>query len=135
MRTLLKNGRILDPSQELDMIGNVLIEDDQIVEVGEFEVDEVDEVYDCTDLWICPGLVDPHVHLREPGGEHKETIITGTQAAAAGGYTTICCMPNTNPPLDNPALVDFILDRAASPEAGGVFVAPVGALTDRKSVV
>jgi dihydroorotase len=130
MRTLLKNGRILDPSQELDVIGSVLIEDDQIIEVGEeINVDDVDETYDCTGLWICPGLVDPHVHLREPGGVHKETIVTGTQAAAAGGYTTICCMPNTDPPLDNPALIDFILDRAASPEAGGVFVAPVGALT------
>jgi dihydroorotase len=130
VRSLLRNGRILDPSQNLDIIGSVLIEDDQIIEVGE-NVDQshLDEVYDCTGLWICPGLVDPHVHLREPGDEHKETIITGTQAAAAGGYTTICCMPNTNPPLDNPALVDFILDRAASPEAGGVFVAPVGALT------
>ena len=114
----------------MDMIGHVLIEDDQIVEVGDFEIPEdVTEVYDCTGLWIAPGLVDPHVHLREPGDEHKETIATGTQAAAAGGYTTICTMPNTNPPLDNPALIDFILDRAASPEAGGVFVAPVGALT------
>jgi dihydroorotase len=130
MRTLLKNGRILDPSQELDTIGNLLIEDDQIVELGENVVpEEVDEVYDCTGLWITPGLVDPHVHLREPGDEHKETIITGTQAAAAGGYTTICCMPNTRPPLDSPSLIDFILDRAASPGAGGVFVAPVGALT------
>lgn len=130
MRTLLKNGRILDPSQELDTIGSLLIEDDQIVRFGDLsDVTDVDEVYDCTGMWITPGLVDPHVHLREPGDEHKETIITGTQAAAAGGYTTICCMPNTRPPLDTPALVDFILDRAASPEAGGVFVAPVGALT------
>lgn len=130
MRTLLKNGRILDPSQDLDLIGSVLIEDDQIVEFGEIADDEeVDEVYDCTGMWITPGLVDPHVHLREPGDEHKETIVTGTQAAAAGGYTTICCMPNTRPPLDTPSLIDFILDRAASPEAGGVFVAPVGALT------
>jgi dihydroorotase len=130
MRTLLKNGRILDPSQNLDVIGHVLIEDDQIVAVGQVaDLDDLDETYDCTGLWITPGLVDPHVHLREPGATHKETIITGTQAAAAGGYTTICCMPNTNPPLDSPALVDFILDRAASPEAGGVFVAPVGALT------
>jgi len=130
MRILLKNGRILDPSQELDTIGNVLIENDQVVGIGTgFDIDDVDETYDCTDLWIAPGLVDPHVHLREPGSEHRETIITGTQAAAAGGYTTICCMPNTRPPLDTPALVDFILDRAASPEAGGVFVAPVGALT------
>lgn len=91
--------------------------------------DDLDEIYDCTNLWITPGLVDPHVHLREPGDEHKETIKSGTQAAAAGGFTTICCMPNTRPPLDNASLIDFIMDRAASPEAGGVFVAPVGALT------
>ena len=130
MKTLLRNGRIIDPSQNLDMIGSILIEDDQIIEVGEItETGDVDEVYDCTGLWITPGLVDMHVHLREPGQEHKETIQTGTQAAAAGGYTTICCMPNTEPPLDNPAIIDFILDKAASPEAGGVFVAPVGALT------
>lgn len=130
MRTLLRNGRILDPSQELDVIGSVVIEDDQIVEIGPtVDMSDLDEAYDCTDMWICPGLVDPHVHLREPGDGHKETIVTGTQAAAAGGYTTICTMPNTNPPLDSAALVDFILDRSASPEAGGVFVAPVGALT------
>jgi len=130
MMTLLKNGRILDPSQNLDIVGSVLIEDDQIVEFGDdLEIDDAEIVYDCTGHWICPGLVDPHVHLREPGEEYKETILTGTQAAAAGGFTTICCMPNTKPPLDNAALVDFILDRAASPEAGGVFVAPVGALT------
>lgn len=130
MRTLLKNGRILDPSQEMDVIGSLLIEDDQIVEVGEsVDASDVDETYDCTGMWITPGLVDPHVHLREPGDEHKETIITGTQAAAAGGYTNIACMPNTRPALDTPSLIDFILDRAASPEAGGVFVAPIGALT------
>jgi dihydroorotase len=130
MRTLLRNGRILDPSQDLDMIGSVLLEDDQVIEIGEIsDLTDIDEVYDCTGFWITPGLVDMHVHLREPGDEHKETIITGTQAAAAGGYTTICCMPNTIPVLDNPAIVDFILDRSASPEAGGVFVAPVGAIT------
>ncbi len=130
MRTLLKNGRILDPSQNLDMIGDLLIEDDQIVDLGDIgPVADLDEIYDCTGMWITPGLVDPHVHLREPGDEHKETIATGTQAAAAGGYTTICTMPNTHPALDNPAIIDFILDKAASPEAGGVFVAPVGAIT------
>jgi dihydroorotase len=130
VRTLLKNGRILDPSQDLDVIGHIMIEDDQIAAMGpDIPSDDVDDIYDCTGLWICPGLVDPHVHLREPGREDEETIVSGTQAAAAGGFTTICCMPNTSPPLDNPSLVDFILDRAASPEAGGVFVAPVGALT------
>lgn len=129
MKTLLKNGRILDPSQDMDVVGNLLIEDDQIVGVPVGNIEDADEVYDCTGYWITPGLVDLHSHLREPGDEHKETIVTGTQAAGAGGYTTICCMPNTRPVLDNAALIDFLLDRAASPEAGGVFVAPVGALT------
>ena len=130
MKTVFKKGRILDPAQDMDMVGSVLVEDGQIVAIGE-EVDEtaVGEVYDCQGLWITPGLVDIHAHLREPGQEGRETIQTGTQAAAAGGFTTICCMPNTSPVLDNPALVDYILDKAASPGAGGVFVAPVGALT------
>ena len=128
MRTLLHNGRILDPSQDLDHVGSLVIEDDQIVEYGEtVDTSHIDDEYDCTGYWITPGLVDPHCHLREPGGEHKETILTGTQAAAAGGFTTVCCMPNTDPPLDNPAL----LDRAASRGSGVVFVAPVGALTKR----
>lgn len=130
MRTLLKNGLILDPSQDLEMVGSMVIEDDQIELIApEVKEEGFDDIYDCTGMWITPGLVDPHVHLREPGGEHKETIISGTQAAAAGGFTQICCMPNTNPPLDTPALIDFIIDKASSPEAGGVFVAPVGALT------
>lgn len=130
MRVLLKNGRILDPSQDLDMVGSILIEDGQIELISAtLPEDNVDDIYDCTGLWISPGLVDPHVHLREPGDEHKETITTGTQAAAAGGFTQICCMPNTRPPLDTPELIDFIIDKASSPDAGGVFVAPVGALT------
>lgn len=130
MKVVLRGGRILDPSQDLDMVGSVVVEFDQITEVGE-SVDETGatEIYDCKGMWICPGLVDPHVHLREPGENHKETIFSGTQAAAAGGFTTVCCMPNTSPALDKPELIDFILDRAAAPEAGGVFVAPVGALT------
>lgn len=130
MKTVLKNGRILDPFTNTDMVGSVVIEFDQITEVGA-EVDESDaeEIYDCTGMWITPGLIDPHVHLREPGQEQKETIFTATQAAAAGGFTTVCCMPNTEPALDKPELIDFILDRSSSPESGGVFVAPVGAIT------
>jgi dihydroorotase len=130
MKTVLKNGRILDPSQELDIVGSVVIEHAQITDVAE-SVDETGavEVYDCTGLWIAPGFVDMHTHLRQPGETHRENIMTGTQAAAAGGFTTVCHMPNTTPALDDPALVDYIFDRAASPEAGGVFVAPVGALT------
>jgi dihydroorotase len=129
MKILLKNGRILDPSQDIDTVGSVTIVNDQISEVGVVDESDADEVYDCSGMWITPGLVDIHVHLREPGFAYKETIITGTQSAAAGGFTTICCMPNTNPALDNPALIDFILDRSSSPESGGVFVQPIGALT------
>lgn len=130
MKTVLKNGRILDPSQGMDVVGSVIIEDAQVVDVVENgSTVGADEVYDCTGLWIAPGLVDMHTHLREPGQTHRETIKSGTQAAAAGGFTTVACMPNTSPALDNPALVDFLFDRAASPDAGGIFVAPVGALT------
>lgn len=133
MKTVFSNGRILDPSQDLDVVGSICVEDGQVSDLGP-DIDETgaDEIYDCTGLWLTPGLVDMHVHLREPGEERRETIKTGTQAAAAGGFTTVCCMPNTSPPLDNAALVDFILDKAASPEAGGIFVAPVGALTVRQ---
>ena len=130
MKIVLKNGRILDPSQDLDMVGSVSIVDEQIVEVGKkVDMSGAVEIYDCKGMWITPGLVDIHVHLREPGFSHKETILTGTQSAAAGGFTNICCMPNTKPALDNPALIDFIMDRASSPASGGIFVAPIGALT------
>ncbi len=130
MKTVFTNGRILDPSQDLDIIGTVLVEDGQVTEIGEdVDATEVEEIYNCEGLWVVPGLVDLHTHLREPGHERRETIKSGTQAAAAGGFTTICCMPNTSPALDNPALIDFILDRSASPEAGGIFVQPIGALT------
>ncbi len=130
MKIVFKNGRILDPTQDLDIVGSVVVEDAQVIEVGEsVNEDGVSATYDCKGLWISPGLVDMNTHLREPGETHRETIRTGTQAAAAGGYTTICCMPNTSPPLDTSALIDFIFDKAASTDAGGVFVAPIGALT------
>jgi dihydroorotase len=130
MKIVLKGGRILDPSQDLDMVGSVSIVDMQIAEVGKkVDYKDADEVYDCKGMWITPGLVDIHVHLREPGFAHKETILSGTQSAAAGGFTNICCMPNTKPALDNPALIDFIMDRASSPASGGIFVAPIAALT------
>lgn len=130
MKTLFKNGRVLDPSNDMDIYGSVLVEDGHIAAIGQdVASDDSTLIYECSGLWICPGLVDMHSHLREPGQEHRESIRSGTQAAAAGGFTNLCCMPNTSPPLDSPVLIDYILDKAAAPDAGGVFVAPVGALT------
>ena len=114
----------------MDIVGSVLLEDAQIIEVGSnVDITGATDVYDCKGLWICPGLVDLHTHLREPGEDHRETIKTGTYAAAAGGFTNICCMPNTKPALDSPSLVNFILDKSSAPDAGGIFVAPIGAIT------
>lgn len=114
METLhLKNGRILDPAQGLDTTGDVLVQDGRIVAVGSVEnVPKDARVIACDGKVIAPGFVDIHVHLREPGQEHKETIATGTRSAAAGGFTTVCCMPNTTPMIDNASVVRDILDKA-----------------------
>jgi dihydroorotase len=125
---ILRGGRLLDPSSGIDMIGDVLIEDGRIRETaaaidGPAEARELD----VSGLVVAPGFIDLHVHLREPGGEHKETIRSGAQAAAAGGFTTIWAMPNTDPPIDDPAAVGFV--RAAGERAAGAKVQPIGAAT------
>jgi dihydroorotase len=130
MRLLLRNGRVLDPAQKIDMVGDVLLGDERVLAIGKDAADaKADQEVDCTNLWVCPGFIDIHVHLREPGQEYKENVITGTHAAAAGGFTTICCMPNTTPPLDNPHLIVGLRERMFDPEAGGVAVEPICALT------
>ncbi|MDM7461061.1 MAG: dihydroorotase, partial [bacterium] len=127
-RYLLKHGRILDPAQGLDMQGDVRISDGRIAAIApSLNPDGGETVLDCTDCWITPGLVDIHVHLREPGQSHKETLQTGGAAAVAGGFTSVCCMPNTHPPLDSPTLVREILTRAAHESPCKVYV--VAALT------
>jgi dihydroorotase len=120
---LLKGGRVVDPSQDLDGVLDVLLSDGLVAEIGGALAPEADRVIDCTGLVITPGLIDVHVHLREPGEEHKETIATGARAAAAGGFTAICAMPNTDPPIDDPAAVTMTepsrlsaADRPAIPE-------------------
>ena len=130
---LLTGGRVVDPSQQLDEPRDLLALDGRIeaVERGIDGPEDADRV-DVTGLVVAPGLVDVHVHLREPGGEHKETIRTGAMAAAAGGFTTIWAMPNTDPPLDDPAAVGYVRQEArrwARRGEGGARVSPVGAAT------
>jgi dihydroorotase len=124
---LLKGGRLVCPASSLDEVGDLLIADGRLAALGgEMDAGEAERV-DCRGLVVCPGLVDPHVHLREPGHEYKETVASGGRAAAAGGFTAVCCMPNTAPVNDCRAVTDFILERAAA--AGHARVHPVGAIT------
>ncbi len=110
MKQLLKGGRVIDPSQNLDAVRDVLIEDDKILAIGEnLDSAGVDEVVQLSpDYWVTPGLIDIHVHLREPGRVDKETIQSGTEAAIAGGFTAVACMPNTQPVLDNISTIEYV---------------------------
>jgi dihydroorotase len=127
MKLLLKGGRVIDPANELDGIMDVLIDNGRIAVVKEKIEAEDATVYDLTGKVVTPGWVDIHVHLREPGFEGKETILTGTRAAAAGGVTGVAAMPNTNPVADNQSVVRFIKEKAK--EAGWAKVYPIGAIT------
>ena len=128
MTRLLKGGRVIDPAQGLDGACDVLIENGRIAALGRGLASGTAAVVEVPHgLVICPGFIDMHVHLREPGQEHKETIETGTAAAAAGGFTAVACMPNTAPINDNASVTRFIRDRAA--ESGVVRVYPIGAVT------
>jgi dihydroorotase len=127
---LISNGRILDPSQKIDKTGDLLVIDDAINSIGKRSIKRIGKdltVIDATGLVVCPGFIDLHCHLREPGFEDKETIATGTRAAAAGGFTTICCMPNTSPPIDNEASIDYVKGKAA--DEGIVQVLIIGCIT------
>jgi dihydroorotase len=123
---LLRGGRVVDPSQGLDGPADVLIEEEVIAAVGPaLQGPDGAEIVDVSGLVLSPGLIDLHVHLREPGGEHKETIHTGSHAALAGGFTTVWAMPNTDPPIDDPAAVGYV--RLAARAARGTRVMPIGA--------
>jgi len=127
---LVHGGHIIDPCQGIDEIGSLLITEGKISWLGRGEVIPPQPDYDVLHaqrLIVCPGFVDLHCHLRQPGFEEKETIATGTQAAARGGFTTICCMPNTDPPLDNQATVDYVKSTAAT--EGVVRVLPIGCIS------
>ena len=124
---VLRGGRVFDPgaARPIDQAGDIRIAHGRIVEIGRGLVGG--RIIDVKDLWIVPGLIDLHVHLREPGQEYKEDIETGTRAAAAGGFTTICCMPNTKPVNDQRTVTELIVRRAR--ELGAVRVRPIGAIT------
>lgn len=125
---MLRGGRVLDPASGTDQIADVLIDGEQIVAVGkDLEVDDSIEVVDCTDRWVTPGFVDLHTHLREPGGEAAEDIASGSAAGAAGGYTALCAMANTNPVCDTVPIADMVWRRGR--EVGLVDVFPVGSIT------
>lgn len=127
MKLLIKNGLVIDPSQQFQSHADVLIQGDKIAGVFPNITMEDAEVFDATGLVVAPGFIDLHVHLREPGREDKETIATGAAAAAAGGFTTVCCMPNTQPVNDNATVTRYIIERAK--EARLVNVLPIGAIT------
>ena len=128
---LLQGGRLIDPSQRLDDVGDVLIVDGVVEAIGRIGDVRRDgaalETIDCTGRVVSPGFVDVHCHLREPGREEVETIASGARAAAAGGFTAVCAMPNTDPVTDNQAAVGFIISQAK--KAGGARVYPIGAIS------
>src|SRR5215212_6352035 len=129
MKILIANGYVVDPSQQLNAGRNLLFENDRVVGILERgdPAPEDAQVIDATGLIVAPGFIDLHTHLREPGQEYKETIATGAAAAVAGGWTSVCAMPNTDPINDNPAVTRFIIEQAE--RAGLVNVFPIGAIT------
>ena len=124
--TVLKGGTILDPLKKKTFNANILIQKGFIKKIGDFDIPPSSEVIDCDGLIITHGFCDLHVHFREPGGEYKETLDTGSMSALAGGFTRVCVMPNTNPPLDSPEAIAFIQKRS---KESPVHIHPIGAVT------
>jgi dihydroorotase len=126
-RILIKNGRLIDPASKIDAIKDLLIDGDKIAKIANRLSASGARVIDAKQMLVLPGLIDMHAHLRDPGRPDKETIASGTQAAAKGGFTTVCCMANTDPVIDNPAAVRYVKSKAE--EEGMVNVLPVGAVS------
>lgn len=125
-KIVLKGGRLFHPGMGIDENGDIALENGIIKFLGQIPSDFDGDVINCSGLVLTPGLFDMHVHLREPGYEHKETVVTGCRAAAAGGFTGVACMPNTSPAVDNPGIVEFLRNQA---EAMPVSVHPIAATT------
>ena len=133
MKLLIKNGTVIDPSQHINEKTNILIENNKICKLGKNIKENGCEIFNAKDMIVSPGFIDMHTHLREPGREDAETIATGTASAAKGGFTSVCCMPNTEPAIDNQSVVKFVLGKAK--KDGKVNVFPIGAITkERKGV-
>jgi dihydroorotase len=127
MKLLVKGGRVIDPANNIDAQMDVLIEDGKISAVGKNLKTDGAQIIDATGKLVTPGLIDIHVHLRDPGYEYKEDIVSGTRAAAAGGFTSVACMPNTKPIIDNKAVTRYIIEKAEKEGFARVF--PVGSIT------
>jgi dihydroorotase len=129
-RLLVRGGRVLDPARDLDIVADVLLEDGRVADVRRGIEADGARVLDAHGLVVAPGFVDLHTHLRDPGFEYKEDMASGTRAAARGGFTTVCAMPNTEPAMDTRATVEYVLRRAA--EVAVVRVLPIGAVSRRR---
>lgn len=128
MNLLIKNGRIIDPSQGIDDTLDLVVENGLVKAIGKgLSVPEGVKTIDAGGNYVVPGLIDMHVHLRDPGLEYKEDIVSGTKAAVAGGFSSICCMPNTNPAVDNKAIATYIINKAKTEGLCNVF--PIGTIT------
>ena len=127
MKILIKNGRLINPSENLDKVMDIFVEDGIIKEKAESIEKQADTVIDAAGCYVMPGLIDLHVHFRDPGLTYKEDIETGSKAAAKGGFTTVCCMPNTKPVVDNVETVKYIIEKGE--KTGLTNVLPVGAVT------
>ena len=127
MTILIKNGRVINPSENLDKVMDIFVEDGIIKEKAESIEKQADTVIDAAGCYVMPGLIDLHVHFRDPGLTYKEDIETGSKAAAKGGFTTVCCMPNTKPVVDNVETVKYIIEKGE--KTGLTNVLPVGAVT------
>ncbi|MDQ2973906.1 MAG: amidohydrolase family protein, partial [Acidobacteriota bacterium] len=129
MKILIANGYVIDPAQGINAGRDLLIEDGRVAGLLDkgAAVPDGTTLFDATGLIVAPGFIDLHAHLREPGAEYKETIASGAAAAVAGGWTTVCAMPNTDPVNDSPALTRFVIEQAQRAQLANVF--PIGALT------